>query len=62
MAARNQQTHAKRARELAVKERRELKRAKKADAAAHKLAGDNPLAVAPEEGGLAETAVSEWIR
>jgi len=30
MAARNQQTHAKRARELAVKERRDRKQAKKA--------------------------------
>ena len=34
MAARNPQTHAKRARELAVKEKRELKRAKKAERAA----------------------------
>jgi hypothetical protein len=33
MAAKKQQTHAKRARELAVKERRERKRAKKADRA-----------------------------
>ena len=31
MARTKQQTHAKRARELAVKERRELKRAKKAE-------------------------------
>jgi hypothetical protein len=31
MAAKKQQTHAKRARELAVKERRERKRAKKAE-------------------------------
>lgn len=34
MAARNPQTHAKRARELAVKEKRERKRAKKAERAA----------------------------
>jgi hypothetical protein len=34
MAARNPQTHAKRARELAVKEKRERKRAKKAEKAA----------------------------
>jgi hypothetical protein len=34
MAAKKQQTHAKRARELAVKERRERKRAKKAERAA----------------------------
>ena len=33
MAAKKQQTHAKRARELAVKEKRERKRAKKADRA-----------------------------
>jgi hypothetical protein len=36
MAGRNPQTIAKRARELAVKERRERKRAKKADAAAQR--------------------------
>ena len=40
MAAKKQQTHAKRARELAVKERRELKRAKKAQRAA----GEWPVA------------------
>jgi hypothetical protein len=34
MAARSPQTHAKRARELAVKEKRERKRAKKAERAA----------------------------
>jgi hypothetical protein len=34
MASRTAQTHAKRARELAVKERRDRKRAKKAEAAA----------------------------
>jgi hypothetical protein len=34
MAGRNPQTHAKRARELAVKEKRERKRAKKAERAA----------------------------
>jgi hypothetical protein len=39
MSAKKQQTHAKRARELAVKERRELKRAKKAEAAALRAAG-----------------------
>jgi hypothetical protein len=39
MAGRSQQTHAKRARELAVKERRERKRAKKAEAAAQRAAG-----------------------
>ena len=39
MAAKKQQTHAKRARELAVKERRERKQAKKAEAAALRAAG-----------------------
>jgi len=43
MAGRNPQTHAKRARELAVKERRERKRAKKAEAAAQRAAGDAPV-------------------
>jgi hypothetical protein len=42
MAARNPQTHAKRAREIAVKERRDRKRAKKAEAAAARRAGDPP--------------------
>jgi hypothetical protein len=51
MAAK-QQTHAKRARELAVKEKRELKRAKKAARAA----GETPAA----DGG-AQTE-SEWVQ
>jgi hypothetical protein len=38
MAARNPQTQAKRAREQAVKERRDRKRAKKAEAAADRAA------------------------
>jgi hypothetical protein len=41
MASRNPQTMAKRAREQAVKERRERKRAKKAAAAAERAAGEN---------------------
>jgi hypothetical protein len=52
MAAK-QQTHAKRARELAVKERRELKRAKKAARAA----GNEPAA---DTSG--EQAESDWIQ
>ena len=46
MAQRNAQTHAKRARELAVKEKRELKRAKKAQraAAAEESPVDAPFA------------------
>ena len=67
MAAKKQQTHAKRARELAVKERRERKRAKKAEAAAQRAAGVD----APEAGNgsssqgaeeQTESALAEWIR
>jgi hypothetical protein len=50
MSAKKQQTHAKRARELAVKERRERKRAKKAEAAALRAAGISPAAVGIEDG------------
>jgi hypothetical protein len=39
LGAKKAQTHAKRARELAVKEKRERKRAKKAEAAAQRAAG-----------------------
>ena len=39
MASKNPQTMAKRARELAVKERRDRKRAKKAEVAAQRAAG-----------------------
>ena len=42
MGAKKAQTHAKRARELAVKEKRERKRAKKAEAAAQRAAGIMP--------------------
>jgi len=49
MAAKKQQTHAKRARELAVKERRERKRAKKAEAAALRANGGTLPDTAPEE-------------
>ena len=48
MAGRNPQSHAKRARELAVKERRERKREKKAEAAAQREASGETLA---GEGG-----------
>jgi len=51
MASRNAQTHAKRARELAVRERRELKRAKKAAqraVAAEESSGEPGLTTAPE--------------
>jgi hypothetical protein len=62
MAGKKQQTHAKRARELAVKERRERKRARKAERAA----GESPAV--DTDGGEAgaqaqpESAESEWIR
>jgi hypothetical protein len=63
MAGRSQQTHAKRARELAVKERRERKRAKKAQRAA---GGDAPAGENtdnPQGGeGQIETDASEWIQ
>ena len=49
MAARNPQTQAKRARELAVKEKRERKKAKKAELAALRAAGIDPYAVDPED-------------
>jgi hypothetical protein len=61
--ARSQQTHAKRARELAIKERRERKRAKKAERAA---GGD--LAAVDNEGSTSEaeaqpgTPSAEWIQ
>ena len=49
MAAKKQQTHAKRARELAVKERRERKRAKKAECA---LAAEGGIPMDGDEGGI----------
>ncbi len=50
MAARNPQTHAKRARELAVKEKRDRKRAKKAEraAAAAEEAAQDALGTGPD--------------
>jgi len=66
MAAKKQQTHAKRARELAVKERRERKRAKKAEAAAQRAAAGGPAADnggGTQEGeGHAETEAATWIQ
>jgi len=63
MAGRSQQTHAKRARELAVKERKERKRLKKAEAAAQRAAGVDPSAVI--DGGTApeaDTSAADWIQ
>ena len=53
MGARNPQTQAKRARELAVKEKRERKKAKKAELAALRAAGIDPYAVDPEDPATA---------
>lgn len=66
MAAKKQQTHAKRARELAIKERRERKQAKKAEAAAQRAAGVAPAADdgsgAPEVEEQTETSAPEWVQ
>ncbi len=72
MPARKQQTHAKRARELAVKEKRERKQAKKAEARAARdgtvvdesidgspLASEQDEAAAPEQDEAAAPAVQE---
>jgi hypothetical protein len=63
MAAKKQQTHAKRARELAVKEKRERKRAKKAERAAGGVMpeGDNGSG-APDAEAQTEDTASDWIR
>jgi len=69
MAGKNPQSHAKRARELAVKERRERKREKKAEAAAERAAigdapagehvgGDSPSAGVEDESGGADERLS----
>jgi hypothetical protein len=50
VAARNPQTFAKRAREQAVKERRDLKRARKAEAAAEREAARHPDPAQPHDG------------
>jgi hypothetical protein len=62
MAARNQQTHAKRARELAVKERRERKQAKKAERRAAADGTSTPESDVPGADEQAATEASEWIR
>jgi hypothetical protein len=61
MAARNQQTHAKRARELAVKEKRERKRAKKAENAALRAAGIDPYAIVDESDASDEGVEHEDV-
>ena len=67
MATRNPQTQAKRAREVALRERRERKQAKKAEAAARRAAGELPVvddgSGAPEaEEEPAESTTAEWVR
>ena len=64
MAAK-QQTHAKRARELALKERRERKRAKKAEAAAQRAAGaaaGDSGSGAPDVEEDAGSARADWVQ
>ena len=57
------QTHAKRARELAMKERRERKRAKKEETAAQRAA-NRELAAAGGDPQIADPKAesAEWIR
>jgi len=55
-------THGKRARELAQQERRERKRAKKAEATAQRAGKAADGRVTPDTEGQAQTAASEWIR
>ena len=65
MAPTRGQTHAKRARELELKERRERKRAKKAEAAAQRAAGKTAAVGGgdvPGAEGKPETPVSGWIQ
>ncbi len=59
MAAKKQQTHAKRARELAVKERRERKAAKKAERAAAAAEGLPMPWEQDEEDGDTSTEMPE---
>jgi hypothetical protein len=63
MAGKKQQTHAKRARELAVKERRERKLAKKSETAAEREAGRVAAAERRTEAENAqEVAKPDWIQ
>jgi hypothetical protein len=65
MTARGQ-THAKREREFALREKRERKRAKKVETAAQRALGIAPTVDsgtgAPAAEGRAETALPEWIQ
>jgi hypothetical protein len=65
VATKRQQTQAKKARELAVKERRERKRARKAEAAAQRATGGPAAAESgrvPGAEGHAEIPVPELVR
>ena len=65
MAATRGQTHAKRDREIALREKRERKRAKKAEAAAQRAAGKTPAiggSGVPGAEGQEHTAESGWIQ
>jgi hypothetical protein len=63
--AKKQQTHAKRAREAALMERRERKQAKKAEVAARRASGSAPAPdeglSAPETEPHAEIDAGAWI-
>jgi hypothetical protein len=61
-AKKKQQTHAKRARELAVKERRERKRARKAERAASNPEAVDGGSVEPGTEAQPESAAAEWVR
>lgn len=56
------QTHAKRARELELKERRERKLAKKAVAAAQRAAGKTPANGGSAQAAEVNAESVEWIR
>ena len=63
--AKKQQTHAKRAREVALRERRERKQAKKAEAAAQRAAGGaTPVfdSAAPGAEGNGGIGATDWIQ
>jgi hypothetical protein len=66
MAGKKQQTHAKRARELAVKERRERKRAKLSETAEERAAS-REFAAGGDNGDQADEApvekdAGEWVQ
>ena len=62
MAATRGQTHAKRDREIAQREKRERKRAKKVEAAAQRAAGQAPAVDILGTEEKAETPVAGWVQ